>query len=342
MNTGPGKILVVRNDKLGDFMLAWPALSLLKQQYPDSKIAVLIPAYTKPMAELCPWIDFVLIDGKRTSTISDANYLATIIKKHNFDASITLFSEFRVALALWLAKVPIRVSPATKLWQMFYTHTLSQRRSRSEKPEYIYNVDLVRHFIKINGSTPRQLQDPPFLSFDQAEINRLKSELVSSLSLGNTKKLVFVHPGSGGSANNLSLKQYATLIKYLLTDTDLFFIITAGPNELDEANALSTLLDDAPHVVFHSTTGLINFAKHIAFCDLFISGSTGPLHIAGALNICTAAFYPTRKSATSLRWQTINNESKRLAFSPEIIENNSNMESVNIEACAEEILNTLL
>ena len=46
-----------------------------------------------------------------------------------------------------------------------------------------------------------------------------------------------------------------------------------------------------------------------------MAGSTGPLHIAGALNKKTVAFYPKKKSSTSLRWETINDFKKRLSFS---------------------------
>ena len=37
------RILVVRNDKLGDFMLAWPALACLKRAHPDNHVGVLVP-----------------------------------------------------------------------------------------------------------------------------------------------------------------------------------------------------------------------------------------------------------------------------------------------------------
>ena len=43
-------------------MLAWPAFALLKQQYPESNISALVPAYTEPMAIICPWIDDIIID----------------------------------------------------------------------------------------------------------------------------------------------------------------------------------------------------------------------------------------------------------------------------------------
>ena len=91
------------------------------------------------------------------------------------------------------------------------------------------------------------------------------------------------------------------------------------------------------HAVYQSTEGLKRFAQHIQFADVFISGSTGPLHIAGALNTATAAFYPRRRSATSLRWQTLNSEDKRLAFSPPETADEHDMGAIDIEHATGEI-----
>ena len=55
--------------------------------------------------------------------------------------------------------------------------------------------------------------------------------------------------------------------------------------------------------------------NNISVCDIFIAGSTGPLHIAGALNKKTIGFYPRKTSSTSLRWQSINSFDNRMAFS---------------------------
>ncbi|MEC8901958.1 MAG: lipopolysaccharide heptosyltransferase family protein, partial [Pseudomonadota bacterium] len=56
------RLLVVRNDKIGDFMLAWPALACLKQASPEPHVTVLVPAYTAPLAKACPGVDEVIID----------------------------------------------------------------------------------------------------------------------------------------------------------------------------------------------------------------------------------------------------------------------------------------
>ncbi|MGL5038258.1 MAG: glycosyltransferase family 9 protein, partial [Aeromonas sp.] len=39
------RILVVRNDKIGDFMLAWPSFAMLKSAM-KCHVTALVPAYT--------------------------------------------------------------------------------------------------------------------------------------------------------------------------------------------------------------------------------------------------------------------------------------------------------
>jgi ADP-heptose:LPS heptosyltransferase len=307
------KILVIRNDKIGDFMLSWPAFALLKKQYPDAEVTALVPKYTVALAEQCRWIDKILIDDKQDGFIKDILTLTKKIKGNNYDATISLFTETRTALSLWLAGVKKRTGPATKLAQIFTNNTLRQHRSQSIKPEYEYNLDLIRYYIKKDGQVPRSTPGAPFLTFDREETRQIKSSLLHKHDISDDVKLVIIHPGTGGSAINLRLENYAQLVNCIADRNKTYFIITAGPDELTQAENLSTLVN-APHHVHYSTGGLIDFCKLISVADVFISGSTGPLHIAGALNIRTVAFYPSRKSATALRWQTLNDTDRRLAF----------------------------
>ena len=309
------RILVIRNDKLGDFMLAWPSFALIKSNYPDATVIALVPEYTRPMAESCPWIDEVIADTARKNALLDAIKLASLIRRKAPTASISLFSEFRTALALWLARVPTRVAPATKIAQIFHNVRIKQRRSESIKPEYEYNLDLVRHFLAVNGKTDVRPCVPPCLAIDEAATGRRRSDYLAERQLAELTRLVIIHPGTGGSAINLSVEQYARLAREIATQVQCHFIITAGPGEEVIANELKNLLGGLNPAVHESRDGLVEFARFISIADLFISGSTGPLHIAGAANVPTLAFYPSRKSATALRWQTLNTADRRLAYS---------------------------
>lgn len=336
--SSPKNILVIRNDKLGDFMLAWSALSLLKRQYPDAQITALVPPYTEPVAKLCPWIDNVILDKQHKSLLSDAFSLAKIFKQHHFDASISLFTETRTAMATFLSRIPLRVSPATKLAQIFSNNRLRQKRSTSSKPEYEYNTDLIRYFIELQGDTAEPPIKPPYLNFKNSGIQKIREQYTKDNKITDDATLVIIHPGSGGSAINFSVEQYADLIKAISKQDDIHFIITAGPGEDKIAEALSALIANTSHSVFISTQGLVAFAQFIAIANLFIGGSTGPLHIAGALDIPTAAFYPARQSATKLRWQTLNKESRRISFSPEKYIDENDMKTIDPKACGLQII----
>jgi ADP-heptose:LPS heptosyltransferase len=324
------RILIIRNDKLGDFMLAWPAFALIKNTFPESTVIALVPEYTRPMAELCPWIDEVICDIPRKKPFFDGIKLASTIRRQMPDVSISLFSEFRTALALWLARVPVRIAPATKVAQIFHNVRVPQRRSESLKPEHEYNLDLAQHFLTLRGKQAIRSCQPPYLKIDKNETEQRKADYLSKHNLDQLTSLIIIHPGTGGSASNLSLEQYAGLAHSISAKRKSHFIITAGPDEHKVANGLGTIMSDLSHTIHVSRNGLVEFTRFITLADLFISGSTGPLHIAGATNTPTMAFYPYKKSATSLRWQTLNTSNNRFAYSGD----EHGMQSIDIKQAA--------
>lgn len=330
----PKKILVIRNDKLGDFMLSFPALGLLKASLPESQIYALVPEYTRDMAEACSWIDEVVIDKWQNKGTWANLELLKLFRQHQFDAIITLYSTTRIGFCAFAVGIPYRLAPATKLAQLFYNHRLVQRRSRSEKPEHEYNSDLVRRFCQDHKIAPTSVPHPPLLQFEPVSIRQLRSAFCNQNQISPEQQLIYVHPGSGGSARNLSTTQYADLARQLHSTQGHTIIISAGPGEYDNAHRLASLLGDTPHTVYESRDGLKQFAEHIQFADLFIGGSTGPIHLAGAMDRPTAAFYPRRRSATSLRWQTLNRPERRLAFSPPESAEKEDMEKIDISEVA--------
>lgn len=308
------KMLVIRNDKLGDFMQAWPAFAMLKASNPSLKLTALVPSYTAPLAQICPYLDDVIIDSKKDDKV-DFNRLIHEIRIRNFDAMISFFSNTHNAKLAWKSGIKYRLAPATKLVQFFYNHRLTQRRSRSEKSEAEYNQDLVRAFLK-KHNMPIVEPKPPYLVLDKSAVENQRVFLQQTLGLSANKKWIFVHSGSGGSATNLSLTQYAELIQGLLIEFDCQIVLTAGPSESEKAHELAQLVGDSRVVIYDKNKGLVDFAHSLACADLFIAGSTGPLHLSSAFNLPTVGFYPNSRSSQPRRWKPIHDLDKHLAFCP--------------------------
>lgn len=341
-DTTPQKILIIRNDKLGDFMLSLPVFKLLKAAIPNGQLHALVPDYTRDIALACDAIDQVIIDPGQQATFSQQRQLLRQIRRQKYTAVLTLFSTTRIGCLTWLSGIPYRLAPATKLAQIFYNHRLRQRRSQSEKPEYRYNLELAYRFLCDHHISTAIEASAPYLHFDPDVVTEQKQAFCRQHDIDATHKLIVVHPGSGGSASNLSLEQYAELVRRLELTADYHVVITAGPGEDAQAEQLSRLMVDVPHSIYISHQGLVNFARFLQGATLFISGSTGPLHIAGALDVPTAGFYPRRRSATSLRWQTLNSEAKRLGFMPPESHAEQDMQAIDLQQAAEAIRHQLL
>lgn len=303
------KLLVIRNDKIGDFMLCFPAFAMLKQSAPELEITALVPKYTAALAELCPSIDHIILDNKDEQTLQ-------AVKNGGFSASITFVSDWYNAKLTWQSRIKYRLAPATKLFQFLYNQRLTQRRSRSEKAEFEYNLELTRRFLSDHGYRVIEPKEP-YLTFDREQIAKKRAELTACLGLDVSKKWLFVHSGTGGSATNLSLAQYAELVKGIRTEIDCQIILTAGSvNETENAEKLAEMIALPDVAIYARNNGLDDFSLALACADLFIAGSTGPLHIAGALNVPTVGFYPSRLSAIPRRWKPINQAGKHIAFCP--------------------------
>lgn len=319
MTTPDLRVLVVRNDKLGDFMLSWPALKTLKQAQADIHVTVLVPEYTASIAHCCPWVDDVIIDPGKGASRAERRHLLNRMHDKQFDAMLTLFSTPRIGWLGWRAGIPMRMAPATKWAQIFYNHRIVQRRSQSLKPEYVYNVELVLALLErlnVQAETAR----PPFWPMTERAHRQGRVALAKACGLTLDRPWWCVHAGSGGSAVNLPSERYATLIAkvHARLKRPVHWLFSAGPGEEETADVLCEQLQaqgiDARRLP--ACKRLSALAKVLDATDGLIAGSTGPLHIAGCLDMATVGFYPAKRSATSLRWQTCNHDDRRLAFSP--------------------------
>ena len=303
-------ILVIRNDKIGDFILILPAISWIKKNIPQAKITCIVSKEVSPLAKHCKNIDNILVDTSIKELIKELNKLS-------FDISISFFSTFRIGYILKKINIPIRIAPKTKLAQFFYTHRILQKRSKSKKPEYEYNIDLVDEMFQIiQLKNIENIDGTPYLSLDYEESIKHRKSFIEKYKLNENKKIIFIHPSTGGSSKGLSIDLYANICKGLRKFDDYNFMIHTSKYDIKIAKRLiDEAKTDVSIKMIDTTDDLSEMVSNINICDIFMAGSTGPLHIAGALNKKTVAFYPKKKSSTSLRWETINDFKKRLSFS---------------------------
>ena len=286
-------ILVVRNDKLGDFITALPTLYVLKHHNPQNRIIALVAPLNRKLAESCDFIDEVIEDSGE-----DILELAFKIKQAQIDASITLFSNTRVAIAQFIARIPIRIAPSTKIAQIFYNRRVTQRRSEVKMAEFEYNLELTKAlFPDISLDFPK-----PLLHFDGSE------EVYRSFcsEYGVTKSVVAFHPGFGGSSDaNWTLAEYIDLVRLAEENEGIDIVMTFGPDEENLYEEAKILLGESRVILYRSQGSVVNFAQLISSFKLFISTSTGTYHLASAVGCETFTFFADTLFASAARWKSI-------------------------------------
>jgi ADP-heptose:LPS heptosyltransferase len=309
----PKRIVVARNDRIGDFILALPCFKLLRRHFPDSELVAYVPEYTREIATMCPDIDRTVADPKldKKPTIER---VSADWRNEQFDLLVALRPTWDVAWPGRNARIPVRVGPLTNRYSLLFTHPLRQHRSKSIKPEWDYNLDLARYALSLYGIDGADAVQRPVVNLDTDRVLQRRQELVDRFSLDPQRPIVFVHPGQSGTSANLSVAQYETLIRSLESPDGHNIVISAGPGELGLAQELSQCLPDVPHAIYESTEGIRAYAETIATADLFVASSTGPLHVAGMIDRPTAGFYETRVTRGKLRWQTLNSRERRLGY----------------------------
>lgn len=290
-------ILVVRTDKLGDFITALPSMYVLKQYDQKNKIIACVAPLNKALAEACDFIDEVIVDTPQSSLFE----LSRKLKSANIDLSITLFSNTRVAIAQFLARIPMRYAPATKIAQIFYNKKVKQRRSEVKMAEFEYNLALVKEAFKDIDLKYKQ----PLLCFNDAK--SVYEQFCKQNSI--TKKVVAFHVGFGGSSDaNWSLDEYEILIQEVLTQEKYQVLLTFGPDEIALREEMQKRLKNENIIFYLSNEGLVNFAKLIANFKLFVSTSTGTYHLASLVGCATLTFFGDSNFASAKRWKSVGDE----------------------------------
>jgi ADP-heptose:LPS heptosyltransferase len=284
-------ILVVRNDKLGDFITALPTFYVLKHYNPQNRLIALVAPLNRKLAESCDFIDEVIVDSGE-----DILELAFKIKEARIDASITLFSNTRVALAQWIARIAIRIAPATKIAQIFYNRRITQRRSEVKMAEFEYNLELTKAlFPDISLDFPK-----PLLHFSDDVFKVFCAECAI------TKPVVAFHPGFGGSSDaNWTLREYIELVCLAESESSIDVVMTFGPDEENLYNEAKELLGESRVILYRSLGSVVDFAALLSRFKLFISTSTGTYHLASAVGCETFTFFADTRFASALRWKSI-------------------------------------
>lgn len=287
----------------------------IKKKYPDCFLATLTNPNTAKIMTNNPYVDEILIDD-----LSKKTFWKVIkqLRELRFTDGLLAIPTERAAYQMMFAGIKTRAGEGHKLYEIISGMRSVDRHGYSPlKHETDYCMDTARKIgIKSdNMSLEIYVTD---------EEKKEAIEILSRYGVEENDYKIMIHTGSLGSSSNWSEDKYLALIKEMLNleIPKMKIFLTAVEMSDSFLKDIRLINDDRVIDISGNWGDLRQFIKVISVMDIFISNSTGPLHIADALNLKCLGIYCHRPMNSAKYWGIINKRSINLEVPGEYCDRN--------------------
>lgn len=270
-------ILIIRLDRIGDLILSTPAIRATKENFPYSKLTLVVNAYTKDLVVNNPFVDTLL-------AYSSGGFWQIIrhIRTEKPDLAIVLSTGLMDAWMAYWSRAPYRVGYDSQGAGFFLTHLVRDDREQRVRHEVESNLDIVR-VIGIDTVNKETL-----VSVTE-EGENFARKFFEFNDIGKEERITAIHPGSRQSHIRWSPKGFAEVADILSGRFGMKILILGGQGEHELIRDVHSRVCTIP--ILANDISLTQLVSLIKRCSLFIGNSTGPMHIAAALKVPVVAIF---------------------------------------------------
>lgn len=292
-------ILVNALVNLGDVVLTTSALALIKKNFPDTRITMLVKSVVKDAVIDSPVVDDVIVlDYKaKENSFSKMRELIKDIRRRNFDLAISFDRKLRPALITFLARIPRRVCPS-KVFDdnksrvtLLYTDVIEISHDLNKTLQAETYQEIVRKFFNIEGHA-----EPVF----PKKLSPVADKLLARLP--NAKFKIALCVKGTFPLKTWSKEYFAEVVRELRQRYDAAFFIIGAPSDRTYADEVIAACGGSIEN-FCGETSLTDLANLFRRADLFITVDTGATHIAATTGVKMVTMYGCTSPD---RWHPIN------------------------------------
>lgn len=297
------RILIYRAGRIGDSIVAIPAIQALRRTYPRASLALVTVhgdggLWADDVFGECGWFDAIItyrpaalrsVTGLRT-LLSDIRRLRADLVVHLGSEQNSWLRVQRDRVFFWLAGVR-RFTGGTSACVTWYGRL---RRDDDERP---FEVDRLLAVARAAGATTGVPA-----AFDLPIGNSARSRvdaLLATPGFEAGRPLVALCPGSVQPVKRWPVERYGEVGAQLMADHGVSLVIVGGRHEAEIAERLSP--GWIPGRWLNAAAGQLStleMAELLRRCAIYLGNDTGPMHVAAAVGTrCVAVFgaqYPER------------------------------------------------
>ncbi len=276
-------ILVVVTTAIGDAILCTPVFKILKDSIPHVKIGAFLHHSSYKLFEDDPNIDDIIVyAGKYKKIVRTMKQL----KEGGYDIALVANANDPdiIPLIYWSGiRCIIRRPQRDTVYRYLVANPHMLSPFHTEGHAIVRNVEM----LGLIGIDCKPIK--PYLYTDP-ETDRRTTEILKREGYRRDCPLFGIHPGASVSTKMWPCERYMELVKRLHKDFGAYIIITGSKREKKTCKIIRERFSK-DIVDLSGMLGVKELSSLIKKLDLFISGDTGPFHIAVAHNVKTVTLF---------------------------------------------------
>ena len=272
---------------IGDSLMASVLAQALKPRF-DVVDALTLPSHRQAL-ERVPELAEVLLDDGR-----DERALAEELAKREYEAAIVTWATPHTARVPQLAKIPVRVGQANRLYSWRFTHKVAVRSERADVTTHWSQI-LMDYARAIDCDAPDATVHFEPDAADEREADALCAEL--GLATGS---FAIVHPANAVASERgiWPLEGWSSLVREIGARFNLPVLVSGSEDDRDIVEGV-VARGGGFSIAGKTTIGSFGaLSRRAAF---FAGITTGAMHVAAACGCPTAGIFPFQTD-TPDRW----------------------------------------
>jgi len=284
---------------VGDVIRTLPAVKALKTYHPSASITWIVEEASRALLESQPEIDEVIVfprkrwvDGMKSArkiwgTMGEIREFISDLRSRRFDVVLDFHGLLKSGLLAFLSRSPKRIGfnrrsgkEGNFLFSNVKVRLPEQRISRLQR-----NFALLGGMgLEVKGFKP-ELHIPP-------EDRKYVESFFNQISTSPRRPFIAIHPGTSLKTvyKRWMPELYARLADRLICELNGTVIFTWGPEELEWVEGIRKEMKE-PSLLGPRTESLTQLGEVFRWCDLYIGGDTGPMHIASLAETPVVVIY---------------------------------------------------
>ena len=294
----PRRILLLRLERIGDLLMVLPALSDVRELAPDAEIDLVVGSWNVPLARTISAVTRVvavdahwLARGPSGQSLSKLLRQALSWRQRRYDLAINFEPDIRSNLLLAASGASFAAGFANGGGGGLLDRAIEYepRAHTSDNARALVAAVFGRRAIGRSRST---------LTIPESARREAARRLPSSLS----EPLVGVHVSGGRAIKQWEPDRFGEVARRLAKAYGAAIVLTGSPEDAALVATLRSSLPDCRVIDVSGDADLPTLAAILERLDVFVTGDTGPMHLAGAVGTpVVAIFGPSDPARYALR-----------------------------------------